>query len=229
MIDRIFDTVKSLLNTDGIGNFKPEDFDNVLHKKVLEKFEENFFEVNQMVNRQNRGLINGGLENIPEKIRERIQHYLMPEAALTYSDPYFLLPSDLHYFDTVMYDGHVIELLKSNREFKIVEKANPTEEYAIGLKQGSTLSIRPSTIADSVTITYLRTPIRAKWTHQIVDGVEVFDNSANDFQDVDIHPSDEVDLIVRVISGFGLNLKEKEVIAYTQREESENFNHEKTS
>ncbi|WNH10040.1 hypothetical protein [Thalassobellus suaedae] len=229
MIDRIFKTAKFFLNTDGRGNFKPEDFDTVLHNKVLEKFEDNFFEVNQMINRQNRGLINGGLENIPDKIRERIQHYITPDEALTYSATYFNLPDNLHYFDTVEHNGTIIELLKSNREFKAVEIGNPSEDYPIGLKQGNTLKVRPSTIVANVTMSYLRKPIRAKWTHQIINSVEVFDNGAPDFKNVDIHASEEVDLTLRILSGFGLNLKEKDIQDYAQREEATNFNQEKSS
>lgn len=229
MIDRINKTAKFFLNTEGRGNFRPEDFDTVLHNKTLEKFEENFYEVNQMINRQNRGLINGGLENIPDKIRERIQHYLMPDEELTYNGSTFDIPDNLHYFDTVEYNGNMIELLKSNKEFKIVEQANPTEELPIGLKQGAILKIRPSSIVDGVSMTYLRKPIRAKWTYKIYNSVEMFHSGATDFKDVDIHASEEVDLTLRVLSGFGLNLKEKDIQEYTQREEATNFNQEKTS
>lgn len=229
MIDRIFNTVKYFVNTDGRGNFTPEKFDTFLHNKVLEKFEDNFFQVNQMLNRQNRGLINGGLENIPDKIRECIEHYITPEVALVYNAPYFTLPADLHYFDTVTYNGAIIDLCKSNKEFKIVESSNPTIEYPIGLKQGNTLKVAPSTIVDSVMMSYLRQPIRAKWTYQDIGGVEVFDSGAGDFQDVDAHPSTEVDLTIQVLEAFGVNLKEQDLQAYTQREQATEFNQELTS
>lgn len=227
MIDRINKTVKFFLNTDGIGNFKPEDFDNILHHKVLEKFEEQFFELTQMVNRQNRGLINSGLENIPDRMRECILHYIEEDTALTYSNNRFDLPTNLHYFDTVTYSGNIVELMKNNREFKTVQMSNPTEQWPIGLKQGDTIKISPSSITSNVEITYLRKPKRAKWTYQIIDNVEMFDNGATDFQDVDIHPSQEVDLTLRVLSGFGLNLKEKDIQEYAYREESMNNNEEK--
>lgn len=229
MIDRIQQTVKAYLNTDQRGNFKPEVFDVILHNKVLEAFEELFFDVNQMLNRQNRGLINGGLENIPDKIRERIEHYIEPPETLNYIAPYFTLPSNMHYFDNVMYNNEMVELCKSTKEFKIIEMSNPTETYPIGLKQGNLLSIRPSSIINGITVSYLRKPNRAKWTYQIVDGVEIFDNGAADFVDVDIHPSMEVDITIRVIEAFGVNLKEKDIQEFTQREEATTFNQERTS
>jgi len=229
MIDRIKKTVEAYLNTDNRGNFTPDKLNTILHSKVLEKFEELFFEVNKMINRQNRGLINGGLENIPDKIRERIEHYLMPDTPLTYSGTSFSLPADMHYFDAVLYNGEIVELCKNNKEFKILEKANPTEEYPIGLKQSNKLSIRPSTIVSNVTVSYLRTPIRAKWTYEIVDGVEQFNVDATDFANVDIHPSEEVDLTIKVLEAFGVNLKEKDIQEFAQREEVTAFNQEITN
>lgn len=229
MIDRIFQTVKTYVNTDGHGNFTPKKFNTILHNKVLEHFENLFFEANQMVNRQNRGLLNGGIENITEKVRERIQHYIVPETTLTYSAPYFILPTDLHYFDVVLYNNEIIDLCKSTKEFKIVETANPTEDYPIGLKQGQRLSVRPSTIVDTVTMSYLRKPIEAKWTYQLVLDVEQFNPSASDFVNVDIHPSQEVDITLSVLEGFGVELKEKDLVAFSQREQVTAFNQEKSS
>ena len=76
MLNRVHRTVKFLANTEGRGNVKPENIDLAIHNKVLEKYEELLFDVNRLVNRQNRGLVNGALENTVDKVREKIQHYL---------------------------------------------------------------------------------------------------------------------------------------------------------
>ena len=76
MLNRVHRTVKFLANADGRGNVSPSEIDLAIHNRVQEKYEELLFEVNRLVNRQNRGLINGALENTTEKVREKIQHYL---------------------------------------------------------------------------------------------------------------------------------------------------------
>jgi len=219
MIDRIFKTVKALLNTDGIGNFKPSDFDLILHSVVVEKFEELFFEVNQLLNRQNRGLITGGLDSLTDNVREKIQYYIVPKTTLTYAAPYFTLPADMRYFDNVLYTTATVELCKSNTEFEVVKTTNPTVEYPIGLKQGTSLLIEPATIITNVTASYLRNPLQAKWTYTIINGEEIFNISAGDYQDVDIHPSEESDVLKRVALNFGVNLKEKDIQQHFRREE----------
>lgn len=230
MIDRIKRTVESLLGTDHRGNFSPSKFDTILNFVVMNKFEELFFEVNRLLNRQNRGLINGGLENLPDKVREKIEHYIEPYTAMTYVGPHFTFPSDLRYFDTILYnDDAMVELCKSNKEFKILETANPTEEYPIGLKQGNTLQIRPSTILSDVTVSYLRNPRQAKWTYTIVDDVEIYNPSAVDFVDVDIHPSEEDDIVIRVLQGFGVELKEQDIQQIAQADKLTEFQQENTN
>jgi len=227
MIDRIFKTVKTILNTDGRGNFKPSDFNLILHNVVLEEFDELLFEVNKIVNRENRGLISGALENISDRLREKIQHYLMPGVPLTYANSLFTLPSNLRYLDDVLYNLEPVELCRNNKDFNLINSVShtaPTLEYPIGLKQGNNLKILPATIVDSITATYLRNPIQAKWTYTVINGVEVFNPSANDYVDVDVHSSCENKIIMGVLEKFGVNLKEQDIQAYVQREEVEELN-----
>lgn len=229
MIDRIRETVKTYLNTNNRGNFTPKKFDYILHNIVTQKYEELLFDVNRLVNRQNRGLINGGLENLTDKVREKVQYYLVPAKTLEYSAEVFVLPDDLRYFDIVTFNDEIIELCKSNREFRAISTTEPTEEYPIGLKQGNILNVLPETIEDNVKVSYLRNPKQAKWTYNIVDDVEMFNPDADDFQDVDVHPSEEDDIVIRVLQGFGIELKEQDIQKGTQDEKVREFNRENTN
>lgn len=229
MIDRIKQTVETFLNTDNRGNFKPESYDTILHSVVLDRHEQLFFEVNRMANRQNRGLLNGGLENVTEKLREKIQHYIVDDVTLTYSTNRFILPEDLRYFDAVLYNEEIIEMLKSNKEFNTLKSTNPSEAYPLGLKVGNVIKVLPTTIVDNVTVSYIRNPLRAKWTYTIVGGVEQYNPDADDFVDVDAHISEEFDITIGVLRGFGINLKEQDVQAIAQNIENTVFNEENAS
>lgn len=228
MINRIKQTVQDFLNTENRGNFQPEVFNRLLHNSVQECFEDLFYEANRIINRQNRGLINGGIENITDKIRERIQHYLQ-DGTMTYNVDHFTYPDDVRYFDGVFYNGEFVELCKSQKEFNILKSTNPTEEYPIGVKVGEKIKILPITITDNVTFSYLRNPIRAKWTYEVVNCAELYNPDANDFVDVDIHPSMEVDVTIKVLKAFGINLKEQDIQAITTRIEAESYNQENQS
>lgn len=229
MIDIIYQTVKTLVNTDSDGNVKPSDFELLLNNTIQERQEELFFELNRKLNRKNRSLDGIGLESVSENIREKIQYYLMPQTAMTNTVNVFTLPDDLVYFDDVMYENTTVEMLKTQKEFNAVRDTNPTDEYPVGLKQGNIITVLPTTIQANVTVTYLRKPKYPKWTYNIINGIEVFNSSANGFQDADIHTSEITEITKRLLAKFGINLKEKELVALMQREETQEFNQENTN
>ena len=226
MLNRVHRTVKFLANTEGRGNVTPTDIDLAIHNSVQEKYEELFFEVNRLVNRQNRGLINSALENTPDKVREKLQHYI-EDLDLNLVDGVFTIPENIRYFDSVIYQNTFIELCKNNKDF-LLSASEASLAYPIGLKQSQTVKILPNTI-ESVTVSYLRNPVVAKWTYTVVSGVEMFDQSKSDFKEIDIHPSEETDLILRVLFSFGINLKEKDLQLATMSMKSTDFNKEITN
>lgn len=210
MIDRIFQTVKTLINTDGRGNFDPSDFNLILFNAMQERYESYITEINQQVNRENRGLINGGLENVPDRIREKLQHYLTT-APLVKTAGSFELPATYKYFDTITNaEGIEYESCKNNQEFNILKTTVANSDFPIYLKLGNTIQVQPD-VAGPLTIYFLRKPLFPKWTYVKFNNAELFNPGANDFQDVDIHPSEEDNLTAMVCLKFGINLKETDL------------------
>lgn len=231
-IDLVYKTCLTLANSDIRGNFTPSELRLFINNVVNEIYEEYLFEVNRMLNRENRGLINGGLENLPDRIREKIQ-YFSQDAPLTFVSTLFTLPADLRYIDAIYYNGNTeVELTKNAKEFKLIGNfihTTPNEEYPIGLRQGDTLKILPATIQNNVTMFYLRNPLIAKWTYTVVSGAELFNPSAPDFQDIDLHPSEEANVILRTLLKAGINLKEQDIMAVTQNLKAQEFNQDNAS
>lgn len=220
MIDIIFQTVKAFLNTNGRGNFKPVDFNLFLNNAVLEIYNLYITDINQKVNRENRGLINGGLENSADRVREKLQHYLNMETVSPVGGAY-TLPVDYKSIDVIKNAlGASFEPCKNREEFEIIKNTVGTTEFPIYLKSGNTIETFPST-TDDLLIYYIRMPRFAKWTFLYIQNAEVFNPSAPDFVDVDIHPEDQTEVIVRVCQKFGVNLKENDITAYFQMKEAE--------
>jgi len=231
MIDRVYQTVKMLANTEVRGNFKPADFDKALYLVILEKFQDYPFDLNRALNRQNRGLIGNGLENMPDDILEKMQHY-STDAILDFNGGKFTIPADVRDIDAVMYlDKNEVVLAKNTAQFNHIanfKHTAPTIDYPIGLRAGNKIKVLPATIIDNVTLYYLRNPLIPKWTYVMLDDVEMFNPSAGDFQDIDMHPSEEDDIVTRVCIKMGINLKEPDLEASATRKESEKFNQENT-
>lgn len=224
LIDRICKKVKTFLNTDVRGNFDPTDFNLFLHNAIQERNEDIFPEITRLVNRENKGLVSNSLENTPDKYREKLLHYHKTSVLAADRE----LPSDLRYIDSLEFaDGTFLEFTKDSREFNIV-KTIATLQYPIYTKSGSFIKIAP-TYDGVVTISYLRKVKYPKWTYTKFEGVELFDPSKPDFQDADIHPSEEDEMVRRVLLGFGVNLKEEDIQAFTMNEAREDFKNENTN
>lgn len=232
-IDRIYKTVLTLSNSDIRGNVKPTDLRLAIYDVVNEIVEEYFYEVNRMLNRENRGLINGGFENLPDRIREKILYFLEEDVCLNYTAPYFDLPANLRYIDSVHYlNYNEVEFCKHNREFKLLlryEDATPTVENPIGLRVGNKLRIAPTSIRSNLKISYLRNPKVPNWTYTVVGGTELFNPSAEDFQDIDLHPSEENKVVLGTLKRFGINLKEADLTQLAAAKETLDFNQDNAS
>ncbi len=214
MIDRVYQTVLMLANSDVRGNIKPADFDKAVYNVILEKYEDYPIELTKALNRQNRGLVGNGVENTPDIIRTKMDHYLS-SATLSFASGKFSLPNNMNYVESFVYDGATkITHCKSFSEFihlKQSKQTKPSINFPVCIKINNTIEIAPASIVDKVVAYYIRKPIPPKWTYVEINGAEIFNPDAPDFQDLDIHPSEEDDVISRLLVKFGINLKEEDL------------------
>lgn len=229
LLDRINKKVKSFLNTDGLGNYSPTDFELFVHDAIQTRYEELFSEITRTDNRQNRGLVSNFVDNAGDKLREKLRHYMVDEAALTQPDPLvpeYTLPADLNYIDGIFTsDGDYFELVRSAREFSITKQVARQKYPICLLKSSSVIKVFPAQ-DNPITISYLRRPLYPKWTYVSIDDNEVFDQTNPSFVDADIHPSEEDNIVAKVLRSFGMNLKEQDVQQYAIASETMERNNE---
>ena len=242
LIDRIKKKVEFFLNVEMRGNFTPSKFELALHNAMQTRNEEYLYDLNRLLNRQNKGLISNGINNTPDSFSEKISHYLEEDEITPETNGRFVLPNDLKYLDEVAVKYQVdqldvplidkksdVEFCKNKREFNVLKNL-ATKQYPVSVIIGNNLLLAPSyDNATSIDVTYLRKVKYPKWTYQVVGGVELFNPSATDFQDADIHSSEEDEMVMRVLKAFGVNLKEADIQAFSKQEEVSDFNQENTS
>lgn len=227
LIDLVYQTVLTIANSDVRGNVKPSDARLLINTTVEEIYESYFYELNRMLNRQNKGLVGGGLSNIPDLIREKIYHYL-EEKEINVVDGSVSLPDNLRFLEGVLHDDSEVEILKDRRGFGAV-KSLASATYPIGYKiSENTLKVFPIDL-DKVSVSYLRTPKLANWTFIVVGGAEMFNPSSPDFQELDIHPSELYNVIILTLQKVGINLKEQDLQQIMQQQKTIEFNQEMQS
>ncbi|QRE03513.1 hypothetical protein [Flavobacterium psychrophilum] len=224
-IDRVYKTILTLANSDIRGNVTPSELKLLLNDVVNEIYEEYPFELSRQVNRQNKGLVNGGSENTADMIREKMNHFLQ-NAPLVFVTTLFQLPTNLRHIDSIWYNNTEIEKSKNIKEFKLIDAKI---DYPVYLQQGTTIQVLPNTINSNVSISYKRKPLIANWTYVVIGGAEIFNPSSDDFQDIDLHPSEENNVILRTLFRFGINLKEKDLQEVTENKEIKDYQQDNAS
>lgn len=235
MIDRVIQTVRMLANTEVRGNMKPADVDKAIYQTMLELYEQYPFELNKWTNRQNKGLVGAGQQNIVDLIAEKMNHYFK-SAPMVYDTGKFSLPTDLRYLDSIIYTTANSEVIlsKNPAEFNKLKRfkyTQPSIDYPIGLREDNKVEVLPVAINANVVVNYRRSPKIPKWTY-IIDPISkapLFNPSAPDFVDIDMHPSEFTEIVNGVCQKFGINLKEPDLKAAADGEEIQKFNIENSN
>jgi hypothetical protein len=218
MINSVYELLKTILNKELRGNVTPIEF-NLIAKQAQEEIFRGYFEDEARDKyKEKRGLSSKGYANLALIQRQRIDQF-SKKATLTYSDPNFILPEDLYFIKDfgVDYNGTVVEEMEGQYvSFLGKSLAAPSTVFPTYEQEGGLITITPDTIVSGVTCRYVKSPEDPKWTYTIVSGTEMYNPDADDFQDFELHISEFTNLVIRMLSYFGVNIREPEVSQYAE-------------
>lgn len=143
-------------------------------------------------------------------------------ASLTYSTPYFLLPTNFYYLERVMYNNFEVEKV-SQRKIQALLNSNltaPDVYNPVYTMSEAGLVVYPTTILTNITTQYLRYPEDPVWTYNNISaGQPVFNQSNPFYQDFELPLSDFSGLVVKILQYAGVSIREMEVVQAAKSEE----------
>ncbi len=215
MIDTIYKVLLTILNKENQGYISPEEFNLLAINTQNEIFRSYFEDENLDKNKQNRGLTNRGYSNLPFNQRQRITPFAAT-GDLSVTSGSATLPANLYFIEdnglTVLENGIIIDEVERSSIARMVRtEVAPTELYPVYESYGETLKIYPTSI-EGVNVRYIRKPLDPKWTYVIVSGKEMYDPSNASFQDFELHESEFSNIVLRMLTFFGINLREEAVV-----------------
>jgi hypothetical protein len=219
MIDTAFQVIKTVMNKELRGNFTPTE-GNLVAKQVQDEIFRGYFEdANRDKVRFNRGLANLNFANLPFVQRQRIEQF-QASATLAFNDPDFTLPANLYLIKDngiTTSGGVVIQEMESNKfGYMNNSLAAPSTSFPVYTRKANTIQVYPASINTGVVCNYLRTPADPNWTYTVVGGTELFNPADVDYQDFELHESEFSNIVVRMLSYFGINIREAEVTQYAE-------------
>ena len=102
----------------------------------------------------------------------------------------------------------------TTRPIYMVDTINNTLQIA-----GSTLGI--------ANIDYVQSPRDVNWTYVVVGEKALLNATALDYQDFDLHPSEETKLVVKILTLAGFRLKDPNLYQGAATEDTKNIQQEK--
>lgn len=240
MINDIFNTVLSVLNKNNNGVLTPAQFNLYAKQSHLAVWEQYLHDYSLAVNRRNKHLHTSGLGDVPKRLSEVIERFMV-EDALSYdaTNARFNLPTDAYKLSNIYYvngpDGAVAIDKVSHSKAMILRRSldtQPSTRYPIyeiyndvtvlAGNNENQIKVYPVTInaANDVVAEYIRFPRDPKWTYTAISGGEpIFNQSNADFQDFELPLDDYDNLVVKIAELAGVQIREEEVIRYAKTTE----------
>lgn len=222
MINSVRETVHDFLEKNNRGWLKPERFNNYAYLAQLEILESYFYDYARWLAKQNNRESGSMYADIPRQLREKLDRF-HKNGNMTYATDRFNPPTDSYRVLDLYFGGDFIDEV-TERRLALLNKSNmtaPSTTYPVFVRREDSYVVSPNTINADVTCSYIRVPAAPKWTYNTVSGNPVFNISAADYQDFEIHPSDEPKLVVKILSYAGLSIREADVVQYAELQEGQ--------
>lgn len=236
-IDTVYQKVLAILNKEQRGYITPQEFNLFANRAQLDLFEQYFYDINQFGRMHGNDTEYSDMLNI---LNEKINIF-EKTASLTYNTDHFDLPADMYRLGTVIYSNTTTDNFGVQTTDKIeAERINKNELLYINLSPlTKPTNTRPiftsdatgvnvygaSELITNVSCNYIKKPTTPSWAYQIVFGEPLYD-AANSV-DFELHPSDETELVTKILESAGLLIKDINFYQVGDKEEMETVQQEK--
>lgn len=229
-VNSVYRVVLSVLNKEQRGYLTPDQFNRLGKQAQLGLLDKSFYDYNRHLTRRNIQGVNSEYGDIADRIEEKID-VLSKEASISLTNGVY----DTGNLSDTIYK--IIQITTNSRatEVEQVKKSEltymnaskltaPTSSFPAYYLEGNNVKIFPTTIS-SATLDYIKKPADPTWAFTTGSGGQ-YTYDQNNSVDFELHPSEETDLVVKILALAGVVIKDPTVIQIAQAEEANNFNQE---
>lgn len=92
---------------------------------------------------------------------------------------------------------------------------------------GSSSDVTLTFASDDIKCNYIRKPATVKWTYTVIVGKALYNASAADLQNFELHESEENNLVIKILQLAGISMKDYNVTQVASQKESSDIQQEK--
>ena len=230
-VNTVYSRVLAITNKEQRGYITPQEFNIFANQAQMDIFEQYFYDLNQFMRLPGNSTSHADMVDI---LNEKIGIFTKT-AALVYGSTSFNKPTDLYRLTSIEYNGVTADRL-TRKEFLQINKSpltKPSDEFPVytelengydvqgdnefgGLDQGSD---------PKVNIEYIKKPTTVSWAGNVVNGVSLY-NASNSTQ-FDLHPSEETELVIKILELAGISIRQADIAQYAAQKEVQSIQQEK--
>jgi len=240
-VDRIYQRVLTLANKEQRGYITPQEFNILANQAQMDIFEQYFYDLNQFRRTPGNDTVHADMVDMLEEkigIFETTQTLLLIVSPLDENIVAGNLASlgTLYRLSSVR-SGNIIMESVSKKDFRmflnspltaptatrpiyIVDRVNSTIQIS-----GFDVDATGVPLLTEADIDYIQSPREVNWTYTVVGGKALYNGAAG--QDFDLHPSEETELVLKILTLAGFTLKDQDLLQLAASEDMKNTQQEK--
>ena len=225
-IDNVYQKVLVIANKEQRGYITPQEFNLFADKAQLEIYDGYFHDL-KMANYKNKNQKGVGFDEV-EMVYQKISHFKNTVViSQTAGDNTFELP-DRHYLINNVANADLgVEFKELSMKKVLYTEANPltraTTSRPVYVQVGLNITvdgvgginqvrIYPTpTVDTSIHLDFFKKPETPKWAYVVVQGKALYNASASDLQDFELHISEEENLVTRILGLAGVAMRSPDI------------------
>ena len=223
-VDTVYQRVLTIANKEQRGYITPLEFNLLANQAQLEIFENYFVELAQ-------ALVTPGNESeysdIVKTLNEKISIFKKYDSALTKVGAFFKYPSDMYKLGTLYYvktdlheDGVEIQEINYDEllDYYNSPLTKPNKSRPLYIRREEDIRIiSAATISNGVTASYTKKPSKVEWGYVVTNEQALYNaSSSNDFE---LHASEEITLVMKILGLAGIVIQRQELMALGQQQQ----------
>ena len=222
-IKNVYDTVLFIINKENRGYITKDEFNSLARQAQLEIFESYF--TKQALSLQ--GVNNSDYSNPYMNIEEKITFFDNTSAVskgtngrYNYND----LPETFYRLGTVILDNRIVDEVNHNElpYINLSPLTAPTNTQPVYTRHEGGIAVYPTSYSGAISMVYTRRPNDPELRGVVVNSTFQDVGSAN----FDLHPSEEHELVIRILSYSGIIIRDTEIIQIAAAKEQQLNNNE---
>ena len=237
IVDTVYQRVLALANKEQRGYITPQEFNLLANHAQQDIFEQYFYDLNQFDRSKSNDLEYSDMMKLLQEKIAIFEQYKV--ASSNVSSNVITLPTDVYRLGTVYYNNssynvEVEEVGKKELEYMLrTQLAAPTAARPVYIRKNATvLNLFPASPSvgyntANVRCNYIKKPEKVVWTYNVVAGNALYNATASDHQNFELHESEETELVYKILELAGISLNKPGLVQLAGTEDMQKQQQEK--